>query len=82
MTRSIIIAAIAGFSIGAIGYDAEIIARGEATVWELPACGCGGHRIDGCLVVYAPTSQMGQAPVVNFLVASFAIALQRMRAQV
>jgi uncharacterized membrane protein YuzA (DUF378 family) len=34
MTRSIIIGAIVGGSIGAIGYDLEIIARGKASVWN------------------------------------------------
>ena len=34
MTRSIIVGSITGGSIGAIGYDFEIIARGEASVWN------------------------------------------------
>jgi uncharacterized membrane protein len=34
MTRSIVIGSITGGCIGAIGYDAEIIARGQASVWN------------------------------------------------
>jgi hypothetical protein len=34
LTRSIILAGIVGASIGAIGYDVDIIVRGEGSIWN------------------------------------------------
>jgi len=55
MRRSIVIGGIAGACIGAVGYDAEYVVRGTATLWNY-GLGCLG--LIGLIAVWRYVSSL------------------------